>query len=107
MEKKNNKLTLKECEELYTCNICNQIYTNPVKLPNCGHYNCDECLKQMIKTQNCKKMVKCPYCTVESEINSLKPDEELMTTETKIQCECGKKFKVDKLQKHLDKCKTI
>ncbi|KND01068.1 uncharacterized protein SPPG_04159 [Spizellomyces punctatus DAOM BR117] len=45
-------------EDLLTCAICSDIYTNPVKLPQCPHIFCKECLEHTL--QSCAR--KCPLC---------------------------------------------
>jgi len=45
-----------ELPEIIFCNICDEIYNNPMRL-NCGHIFCLICL------ENClKRSENCPYC---------------------------------------------
>ena len=90
----------------YTCQVCQNIYTNPVKI-TCGHNFCKDCLEGYIKNQN-KEEKLCPLCRGSFSIDDINQDSDLenqMNIEV-IMCVCGTLMTVSEYAKHTDTCEA-
>ncbi|XP_033111262.1 E3 ubiquitin-protein ligase TRIM56-like, partial [Anneissia japonica] len=61
-----SKKSLEEDEDLLTCGICKEIFTDPKQLP-CVHCFCKHCLQLMTNTTDCSSL-RCPVCRREFDI---------------------------------------
>ena len=53
---------LKKMEEELKCPLCLDFFTSPVRMTNCGHNYCQECLTEMMETPWL-----CPECRTEQQ----------------------------------------
>ena len=42
-------------DQKYICSICQSVYSNPVKIKNCEHIYCQDCLDRLISLAKEKK----------------------------------------------------
>ncbi|KAH7708956.1 RING finger protein nhl-1-like protein [Aphelenchoides avenae] len=52
---------------LLKCPACERRLENPKVLP-CGHSLCEKCLDSLVEGDDQRKMMKCPECSVESQV---------------------------------------
>ena len=54
-------MNINDIKDQYTCLICQNIYTNPIKIAKCGHNMCNDCINNYLLTQT---NINCPMCRV-------------------------------------------
>ena len=55
-------MDINQIKDQYTCIICQDIFTDPVKLLKCGHTFCKNCINDYTKSQKNQKSINCPNC---------------------------------------------
>ena len=98
-------------KDQYTCLVCQNIYLNPVKLANCGHNFCKDCLDSYIKNQNNQKKNsknQCPLCRSSFSKKDIKLDFNLESemNNQQIKCICGSIMSLSQYSNHSDICDT-
>lgn len=53
-------LTLDQAKDQFTCNVCLGFITNPMKITECGHSFCADCLHKLINASGDK--LSCTRC---------------------------------------------
>ena len=96
----------------YKCPICLKFFIQPVRLTNCFHTFCKNCLFQIKQTSNNNKTKTgniCPICRTEFNNNDIiycsEIEKEINTKN--IKCDCGKTFNLKSQNDHDDKCQKI
>ena len=95
----------------YTCLICQNIYTNPEKLTNCGHIFCKNCIENYMKNQiNSKnKNIQCPLCRNPFSPQDIIRDNSLLNEmkQKSIKCECGNIMFLNEYNTHSETCQKV
>ena len=101
-------MDINSIKDQYTCLICQNIFVDPVKLKNCAHEFCKECIDSYSNGQS-QKQTACPLCRTSFEVSDIIPDNSLKIemSQKKVKCECGKEMFLNQYSKHSENCKTI
>ena len=93
-------------KDQYTCQICQNIFTDPVKLSICSHIFCKNCIDNYTNTQNINSTFQCPLCRTPFSINEIIQDINFQNTINKLQikCECGSIMTLNEYKSHSDAC---
>ena len=105
-------MDINSLKDQYTCLICQNIFTNPVKINNCGHNFCNDCIYGFINNQINQpndQNKKCPLCRAPFSASDINQDNELKNEmdNKSIKCECGNIMMLSEYNKHSEACATI
>ena len=95
----------------YTCLVCQNVYTNPVKITSCGHNFCKNCLDGYISNQNNQQFNSqniCLLCRKPFSKDDIIQDSNLenqMNNEI-IKCICGSLMSLSDYVNHSNTCST-
>ena len=99
-------MDINDIKEQYTCLICQNIFTNPIKLEKCGHNMCSDCINNFSNTQ---KELKCPLCRAPFLKSEIIQDQNLINdmSNKQVKCECGQILPLIQYSSHSDNCPVI
>ena len=99
-------MDINDIKDQYTCLICQNIFSNPIKLSKCGHNMCNACINNYSLSQ---MQPTCPVCRTPFLQEDIIPDNNLnqeMTTKI-VKCECGQTMPLNQYSFHSDNCNII
>ena len=93
-------------KDQYTCLICQNIYSNPIKLAKCGHNMCSNCINNYSISQ---AQPVCPLCRIPFQSIDIIPDQNLNSemSNKQVKCECGQIMSLNQYSIHSDNCAVI
>ena len=95
----------------YTCLICQNIYNDPVKIINCSHNFCKECLDGYMKqlSQGKNPNNQCPLCRMAFTYNDIIQDDSLKNemSQKSVKCDCGQIMFLNEYTNHSENCATF
>ena len=99
-------MDINEIKDQYTCLICQNIYTNPIKIVKCGHNMCSDCINNFTSTQ---KNLSCPLCRVAFSKSDIIPDDNLNNEMLikNVKCDCGQIMPLNQYSLHSDNCSVV
>ena len=102
-------MDINSIKDQYTCLICQNIFTNPVKLEKCEHIFCKDCINNYYFNQGGNSNDQCPLCREKFLSSEIIPDMKLENEmkQKSVKCECGKVMFLTEYSKHSDNCNTL
>ena len=99
-------MDINDIKDQYTCLICQNIYTNPIKIVTCGHNMCNDCINSFTSTQ---KNLSCPLCRNPFTKSDIIPDQNLNIEMSNkyVKCDCGQMMPLNQYSLHSDNCAVI
>ena len=103
-------MDINSIKDQYTCLICQNIYSNPIKITKCGHNFCKDCIFNYINLKiNNAQEVQCPICRAQFVTTNIVPDDNLINemNSKSYQCECGTTISLSQYSEHNNTCSSI
>ena len=99
-------MNINDIKDQYTCLICQNIYTNPIKIAKCGHNMCNDCINNYLLTQT---NINCPMCRVPFQKSDIILDQNLNNEMNNkiVKCDCGLMMPLNQYSAHSDNCSVV
>ena len=99
-------MDINSIKDQYTCLICQNIFSNPIKLSKCGHNMCFNCITNYKASQSTPN---CPLCRTPFQESEIIPDQNLANEMMvkNVKCECGQIMQLNQYSAHSDNCVVI
>ena len=99
-------MDINQIKDQYTCLICQNIFSNPIKLSKCGHNMCSNCINNYSVI---KKKLECPLCRTPFQKSEIILDKNLNAemANKQVKCECGQIMPLNQYSFHSDNCPVI
>ena len=99
-------MDINSIKDQYTCLICQNIFSNPIKLAKCGHNMCSTCINDYSASQS---QLNCPLCRTPFQHSEIIHDNNLNNNMMNItvKCDCGQLMPLNQYSSHSDNCAII